>query len=290
MLAERRPIFSFEFFPPDDDEGTERLFRVIERLRADCHPDFVSVTCRNNSRMRTLDLVVRIRTELGLEPMAHFTCAGATRADMHAVLDTLRDAGIDNVLALRGDAVQGADGLVTTGEGLNHGSDLVELIANGYDFCVGGAAYADPHSEATSPEDDLRYARLKVDNGACFLITNMFFNNAQYFDFVARARQAGITVPIIPGIMPITSLNRMDADSSTFFGVGIPPSLRDALVRRADDAEAVVQLGSAFASLQCAELLAGGAPGIHFYTLNRSPATRTILAALLASKPWERPG
>lgn len=290
MLDRGRPIFSFEFFPPDSDEGTERLFRVIERLRTDCHPDFVSVTCRNHSRDRTLELVKRIQHDLGIDAMAHFTCAGATRVEMHRVLADLEQTGIENVLALRGDPVTGGEVVAASGEGLDHGSDLVELIRDRYAFCVGGACYPETHSEATSPEDDLRFTRLKEENGASFLITTMFFDNAAYFDFVARARGAGVTVPIIPGIMPVTSLNRLDVASSTFFGVTIPRSLCDALARRADDPDAVVQLGAAYATLQASELLAAGVPGVHLYTLNRSPATRAVLAALLAARPWERPG
>ena len=289
MLADRRePVFSFEFFPPDDDAATERLFRVIARLQSDAHPNFVSVTCRNNSRLRTLELVKRIHSELDLEPMAHFTCAGATRKEMHRVLEDLRDSGIQNVLALRGDAVAGSDGPVTGGEDLAHGSDLVRLISDGYDFCIGAATYPDPHAEAETPDADVGYSKLKVDGGASFLITNMFFDNGRYFDHVARLRALGVTAPVIPGIMPITSLNRLDAETSTFFGIRLPQALTDALVRRADDADAIVQLGASYATLQCSELLAAGAPGIHFYTLNRSPATRAILAALLAARPWER--
>lgn len=289
MLADRRePVFSFEFFPPDNDEATERLFRVIEKLQIDLRPNFVSVTCRNNSRLRTLELVKRIRSELALEPMAHFTCAGATRKEMHRVLEDLHTSGIHNVLALRGDAVQGENGLVTSGEDLAHGSDLVRLISESYDFCIGAATYPDIHAEAVSEDDDLRYSKLKVDGGASFLITNVFFDNTKYFDHVAQLRALGVTAPVIPGVMPITSLNRLSAEDSTFFGIRLPRSLTDALVRRADDPDAIVQLGAAYATLQCSELLAAGAPGVHFYTLNRSPATRAILAALLAARPWER--
>ena len=161
------------------------------------------------------------------------------------------------------------------------------MIRSEYDLCIGGACYPEGHPESPSLEEDLRATVTKVDSGVQFLITQMFFDNRVYFDFVGRARDAGIEVPITPGIMPITSLNRL-ADGE-LFGAAVPPALLDALQRRIEDPDAVVELGVAWATLQCAELLAGGAPGIHFYTLNRSPATRAILTALLVSRPWERP-
>jgi methylenetetrahydrofolate reductase (NADH) len=288
LLAQRRPVFSFEFFPPDDDEATERLFATIASLREDCQPDFVSVTCRNHSRDRTLILVERIKRELGIEPMAHFTCAGASRDDLHRVLGTLTEHGIDNVLALRGDPPKGSDTFVAVEGGLEHATDLAEMIRDSYDLCTGAACYPETHTESASDEEDMEHTVRKVDAGATFLITQLFFDNRAYFAFVARARAAGITVPIIPGIMPITSVKQLSRFSSKLFGAHIPTALADALERRAGDPDAIVQLGAAYATLQCAELLAAGAPGIHFYTLNRSPATRAILAALLAARPWER--
>jgi methylenetetrahydrofolate reductase (NADPH) len=290
MLAERGPVFSFEFFPPQTDEGEETLFRAIAELR-ELQPSFVSVTQRRGStRTRTLELVVRIRRELGLEPMAHFTCADATVDELHAVLRRLRDEGLDNVLALRGDPPSTDGSFVAAAGGLSHSSELLALITANYDFCVGGACYPESHSESTSPEADLQQTRLKVDSGACFLITQLFFDNRAYFDFVARARRAGIDVPIIPGIMPITRATQVDRFESKMFGAHIPEALCDAVLRRKDEPEAVMQLGVAWSTLQCAELLAGGAPGVHFYTLNRSPATRAILSALQAARPWERAG
>jgi methylenetetrahydrofolate reductase (NADH) len=287
MLAGRPPVFSFEFFPPDTDTGTEALFRTIAELR-ELQPAFVSVTCRNHSRTRTLELVCRIRNDIGLEPMAHYTCAGATLEELHTTLRALQEAGIDNVLALRGDPPRGETAFRPVEGGLGHGSDLAAMIRRHYDFCVGGACYPEGHTESASREEDIRHTVRKVESGVDFLITQLFFDNAAYVDFLARARAAGITVPIIPGIMPITSVRQISRFESSFFGARLPERLREALLRRPDDAEAVVQLGIAWATLQCAELLAGGAPGIHFYTLNRSPATRTILSALLAARPWER--
>jgi methylenetetrahydrofolate reductase (NADPH) len=287
MLGRGEPVFSFEFFPPDTEAGTETLFRTIGELR-ELEPAFVSVTCRNHSRTRTLELVCRIRNDIGLEPMAHYTCAGATREELHATLRALRDAGIDNVLALRGDPPRGETGFRSVEGGLDHGCELAAMIRRDYDFCIGGACYPEGHTESASPDEDLRHTVLKVESGVDFLITQLFFDNAAYVDFVARARHAGVSVPITPGIMPITSVRQLSRFEGSLFGARVPERLREALLRRRDDADAVVQLGVAWATLQCAELLAGGAPGIHFYTLNRSPATRAILSALLAAQPWRR--
>jgi methylenetetrahydrofolate reductase (NADPH) len=287
LEAAERPIFSFEFMPPDNAEGEERLFQTIAQLR-ELEPSFVSVTCRNHSRARTLALVQRIRTETGLEPMAHYTCAGATRAELRDMLRGLHEAGLENVLALRGDPPKGSDTFEATPGGFAHATDLVTMIRDGYDFCIGGACYPEVHPESPSADDDLRHTVEKVNGGVSFLITQMFFDNRHYFDFVARARAAGITVPIIPGIWPITSIARLSRQDGTMFGARVPKRLLDDLVQREPDPQALAQLGTAYTALQCAELLAAGAPGIHFYTLNRSPATRAILSALLSARPWER--
>jgi methylenetetrahydrofolate reductase (NADPH) len=287
LLAGDGPVFSFEFFPPETPEGEERLFQAIAQLR-ELRPTFVSVTCRNHSRARTLEVVTRIRTEFGVEPMAHYTCAGATREELHETLRGLRDAGVDNVLALRGDPPKGMERFEATPGGFAHASDLAAMIRDEYDFCIGGACYPEGHLESVSLEQDMADTVVKVASGASFLITQMFFENHHYFDFVSRARAAGITVPIIPGIMPVTSLGRLSRERGTLFGAQVPASLLAELERQRDEPEAIVALGTAYATLQCAELLAGGAPGVHFYTLNRVPSTRAILSALLAARPWER--
>lgn len=288
ILPGPRPVFSFEFFPPRSDQGERQLFTTIAQLR-ELEPAFVSVTygAGGSTRTRTLDLVLRIRSETDIEPVAHFTCVGATVDEVRANIDTMRDAGIDNIIALRGDPPEGEDRFVPVDGGLRHGSELIQLIHDHYDFCIGAACYPEKHVDSTSHEDDFRHAKLKEDSGASFLITNLFFDNNAYFDFVARARAAGVTVPIIPGIMPVTNVAQIQRFTSKI-GATIPAALLEALRSRADDPDAVLQLGVAWATLQCAELLAGGAPGIHFFTLNRSSATRAILSALHAARPWER--
>jgi methylenetetrahydrofolate reductase (NADPH) len=288
LEGRRQPVFSFEFFPPKTDDGVRQLFEAISHLR-ELEPTFVSVTygAGGSVRTRTVDLVTRIRRELDIEPVAHLTCVDATVDDLCGILDALRDAGIDNVLALRGDPPEGDERFVATAGGLAHGNELMELITADYRFCVGGACYPEKHPESADADEDVRAAKRKAEAGASYLITNLFFDNRMYFDFVARARVAGVTVPIIPGIMPVTNVGQIRRFTLKI-GATIPEPLLDALRTRENDPEAVLQLGVAWATLQCAELLAGGAPGVHFYTMNRSPATRAILSALRAARPWDR--
>jgi methylenetetrahydrofolate reductase (NADPH) len=289
IIAEREePVFSFEFFPPKDEAGEQRLFAALEELR-ELEPAFVSVTwgAGGSTRQKTLEIVSRIRANHGLEAMAHFTCVGATVDDLHSALAQMREAGLDNVLALRGDPPRGETAFVRTEGGLGYSSELVELVSGSYDFCIVGACYPEVHQEAVDAETDLANVKRKVDAGARVLITQLFFDNADYFSFVDRAREAGIEVPIVPGIMPITSATQIQRITA-MCGAHIPDALQQALQRRAEDADAVAELGVAYATLQCAELLRRGAPGIHFYTLNRSPATRAILSALRLTRPWDR--
>ncbi|HEY4279056.1 MAG TPA: methylenetetrahydrofolate reductase [NAD(P)H] [Conexibacter sp.] len=286
----QEPIFSFEFFPPRSPRGEENLARALRELRS-MEPDYVSVTygAGGSTRERTVDVVLQIKQELGLEAMAHLTCVNATVDELRTVLDRLRDAGVENVLALRGDPAHGQDRWTKTDGGLEFSRELVELLHDEYDFSVGGAAFPETHIHATSADDDLRFLKEKVDAGARFLITQMFFDNRFYFEFVERARAIGIDVPIIPGVMPILSLDGIKR-MSELSAAHLPPELDRELEARRGNDEAVADLGVAYATLQCAELLAGGAPGIHFVTLNRSPATRAILSALRLTRPWEGHG
>jgi methylenetetrahydrofolate reductase (NADPH) len=284
---EDRPIFSFEFFPPKTAQGEDNLFRALQEL-GPMEPDYVSVTygAGGSTREKTLEIVSRIKADFGLEAMAHFTCVNATTDELRRTLDQMREAGLENVLALRGDPPDGAERWTKTEGGLEFSRELVELIRGGYPFSIGAACFPETHIHATSAEDDLYYLKEKVDAGAQFLITQLFFDNALYFDFVRRARDIGIEVPIVPGIMPITNVKQLERMTS-LCGATIPSRLRRELVSRSDQPDAVGDFGVAYATMQCAELLRGGAPGIHFYTLNRSPATRAILSALKLLRPWE---
>ena len=239
-----------------------------------------------STRGKTIEIVKRIREQYGLEAMAHFTCVGATVAELRATLDEMQSAGIDNVLALRGDPPAGQEQWRKTEGGLEYSRELVELIAADYPFAIGGACFPETHIHAVSPEEDLEHLAEKVAAGVRFLITQLFFDNDLYFDFVQRARAAGVNVPIIPGVMPITQVGQVER-MAKLCGASIPDGLRRELHARGEDPEAVLDFGVAYATLQCAELLAAGAPGIHFITLNRSPAARAILSALKLSRPWE---
>jgi methylenetetrahydrofolate reductase (NADPH) len=288
ILTGDGPAFSFEFFPPRTPQGEQNLYRALSELRV-LEPAFVSVTygAGGSTREKTLEIVKRIKDEWGLEAMAHFTCVGANVSELRGTLDEMRAAGIENVLALRGDPPAGEQDWTKTDGGLEYSRELVELINADYPFAIGAACFPETHIHATSPEDDLRHLAEKVGAGVDFLITQLFFDNAYYFDFVSRARAAGITVPIIPGIMPITRVGQIER-MAEMCGSAIPDPLRGELHARGEDLEAVLDFGVAYATLQCSELLAAGAPGIHFYTLNRSPATRAILSALKLARPWEK--
>ena len=287
LAAQERPLFSFEFFPPKTPEGETNLHRALRELEP-LAPDYVSVTygAGGTTRETTIDIVTTLKEQFGIEAMAHFTCVNATRDDLRGTLDRMRDAGVENVLALRGDPPKGQERWTPTEGGLEFSRELVELIRAEYpEFVVGGAAFPETHIHATSPEDDIRFLKAKVDAGMQFLITQLFFDNAHYFDFVERAREAGVTVPIIPGVMPITSFEGVKR-MTTLSAAELPEGLERELELRQDDPEAIAELGVSYATLQCADLLAGGAPGIHFITLNRSPATRAILSALRLMQPW----
>ena len=284
------PVFSFEFFPPKTPDGEANFFRALEEL-ARMRPDFVSVTygAGGSTRDKTIEMVTRIRDEFDLEAMAHFTCVAATENDLRRTLDELQRRKVENVLALRGDPPQGQEEWTKTEGGLEYSRELVDLIDRDYDFSIGAACFPETHIHATDAESDLRYLKEKVDAGVRFLITQLFFDNAYYDDFVARARDIGIDVPIVAGIMPVTNVKQIQRFTA-MCGSAIPDALQEQLEARADDPQAVTEFGVAYATLQCAELLAKGAPGVHFYTLNRSPATRAILSALRLMRPWERAG
>ncbi len=292
FAAERgEPVFSFEFFPPKNDAGVEALFETIRALRP-LGPAYVSVTwgAGGSTRGRTLEMVTRIKRETEIEAMAHVTCVGASRKELEELLAVICDAGITNVLALRGDPPRGQREFIPHPEGLAHASDLVQLAREvsekrGVRLCIGGACYPEGHLETRELARDLKHCKIKVDAGAEFLISQLFYENRHYFDFVGRARAAGIEVPILPGIMPVTNVEQIQR-ITTMSGAHVPAGLSAALRARKDDPEAALQLGVAYAALQCADLLRKGAPGIHFYTLNRSSATRAILAALRAQEPW----
>jgi len=287
------PVFSFEFFPPKTDEGVKALFQTVEALRP-LAPAYVSVTygAGGSTSARSVDLVKRLKAESEVEAMAHVTCVGASREEIAAVLDEFAAAGVQNVLALRGDAPRGAERFEPHPRGFAHASELVAFIRSRperWRFCIGAACYPEGHVETRDLARDLAHLKGKVEAGVDFLVTQLFFENAHYQRFVERARAAGIAVPILPGIMPFTNVEQVERFTA-MCGATIPPRLQAAMAVRRDDPDAARELGVAHATLQCADLLRRGAPGVHFYTLNRSPSTRAILAALRASEPWGERG
>lgn len=285
-LATQRPFFSFEFFPPRTDEAHRHLLETAATLRS-LRPAFVSVTygAMGTTRARTIEISKQIQSEIGLNVMAHLTCVGSSRAELRAVLNDLEAAGIENVLGLRGDPPKDASKFQPEPGGFSHADELIAMVERNYHFCLGAACYPEKHIEASSLEDDLYFAKRKVDAGASFLITQLFFDNDKYFEFVDRAHQTGIDVPIIPGVMPITNYEQIQRFTA-MCGATIPPKLLAELETRREESKAVEELGVAYATLQCTDLLRRGAPGIHFYTLNKSPATRAIVSALLAATAW----
>lgn len=289
LLSGDRPLFSVEFFPPRTEEGVDQLFETIDALRP-LEPDFVSVTygAGGSTREGTAEYSARIRAENDFEVMAHLSCVGETRDGLRAMLDRFAEAGIDNVLALRGDPPRGETEFTVPEGGLANAAELAAFIRDeGYDFDIGGTCFPEDHPDMISPEADLEYLKLKVESGCSFLITQLFFDNAVYWDFVDRVRSAGIDVPIIPGVIPIASFAQV-ARICKLCDASIPAELASSMESLGGDTEAEGLLGVAYAARQCEELLAGGAPGIHFIALNRAPGTRAVLSALKASRPWER--
>ncbi len=284
LFEAAEPVFSFEFFPPASDRGREDLLATIAELQP-LQPGFVSVTygAGGSTRDRSVELVSHIKNRVGLETMAHLTCAGSSRRELRSVLDQLEAAGIDNVIALRGDPPAGSDAFVPHPEGPAHASDLVAMIVEEQrPFCLAVACYPEVHKEAADAREDLDFLALKLNAGASFAITQLFFDNRFYFDFVARATAAGIEAPIVPGIMPITNVAQIERFTK-MCGASIPEELWAELEAQREDADAVARIGIEHAGRQCRELLAAGVPGIHFYTLNRSRSTRDILTNLRAS-------
>ncbi|MEM6673954.1 MAG: methylenetetrahydrofolate reductase [NAD(P)H] [Planctomycetota bacterium] len=275
------PVFSFEFFPPKTDQGAENLMKTAADLKASVEPDFISVTygAGGSTRERTHQVVTRIQDELEITGLAHLTCVGANATEIGETVDRLERSGVRNILALRGDPPAGADSFEVTEGGFANATDLIAFLTENHEVCVGAACYPEAHPEATSAGDDLKFAKMKQDLGACFLTTQLFFDCGLYWSFVEKARAAGVTIPIVPGIMPVTNVAQIERFTK-MCGASLPEELLDRLRPVQDDPGAVMASGIEYAITQCRELLDRGAPGIHFYTLNKSHATRSVLAAL----------
>ena len=280
----QKPTISFEFFPPKTEEGEKKLFQTVTDLKR-LMPSFVSVTygAMGNTQANTLRIVEEIKHKIGLEVAAHLTCVAHSRREIERILTKLQAKGIENIVALRGDPPQGETEFIAPPDGFHYASELVRFIrqhpALGKAFDLSVAGYPEGHPECRDKQKDLEHLKLKVDQGADAVVTQLFFNNRYYFDFVERARKIGIKVPIVPGIMPVTHGPQIEK-FSRMCGAEIPSEIREAIARFGEDQSSIVKFGIEYATRQCEELLRGGAPGLHFYTLNQSLATRQIYANL----------
>lgn len=279
-IAAHRPTLSFEFFPPRDDVGFWDLYKTILSLKQ-LEPTYVSVTygAGGSTRKKTVDLVTRIKADTNIEPVAHLTCVGATQREIADVADALWSANVRNILALRGDPPAGDAYFVQPEGGFAHAADLVAFLKQRHDFCIAGACHPEKHPEAPDVATDLTHLKAKVDAGCSYLVTQLFFDNNDFYRFREQAEKQGIRVPIIAGIMPILSVKQIKRFTQ-MCGACIPADLLANIEGVEDDAEAVRQVGTVHALKQCEDLIAQNVAGLHFYTLNRSTATRAIMQQL----------
>ena len=278
-----KPVISFEIFPPKaetSEELNQKILALFDELKilAEYNPAFISVTygAGGSTRETTLDIVTRVKKELKLPPMPHFTCVGSSREFILEYLKKIEQAGIENILALRGDPPKGETCFVKPENGFGYANELVCFIKENTDLGVAVAAYPECHTECCSLDADIENFKRKVDCGADVAITQLFYNNKCYFDFVEKAVNKGIKIPIIPGILPITSYSQMER-TAMLSGCLLPKDFKNKLDKNKDDKEAVRQIGIEFAIQQCNELLANDVPGIHFYPLNKAFAVKTVL-------------
>lgn len=279
-------IFSFEFFPPKTPKGEEQLENTLEAL-SQMNPDFVSVTygAGGSTREKTEQIVLNISSKYGIEVMPHLTCVGHSHEDIKNMLKKYQDNGITNILALRGDLPrEDSEWQLIKGEP-EHAIDIINIAQDVGGFTVGVAGFPEKHPEAISLDQDINFLKSKVNAGADFIITQLFFDNKLYFDYVAKARRSGITIPIIPGIMPITKVDQLKRFHE-ITGCSIPEKFETSL-KRESDPKYIEEIGLAYCAAQCADLLSKGAPGIHMYTLNQSRSCTTIRAALQTLGYWD---
>ena len=280
----QKHTFSFEFFPPKTDEGEAKLYETVRHLK-ELKPSFVSVTygAMGTTRDNTIRIVERIKSDIRIEAAAHLTCVGHTKDDIEAVLAELHERGVENIVALRGDPPKGETEFRPVPNGFRYGAELVHFIRKhpkyGKAFSLAVAGYPEGHIECKDKVKDLEHLKRKVDEGADVVVTQLFFNHRDFFDFVGRCRKIGIQIPIVPGIMPVTHGPQIQRFAS-MCGAAIPKVMQDAIIKFGDDQPSVEAFGIEYATEQCQELVKAGVPGIHFYTLNKSHATERILRNL----------
>jgi methylenetetrahydrofolate reductase (NADPH) len=280
VLSRGQPTISFEFFPPKNETGFQQLYKTIDELHP-LKPTYVSVTygAGGSTRAKTVELVSKIQNELKIRSMAHLTCVGHTADELGGILDELWQQGIVNVLALRGDPPQGQSTFVKTEGGFANADELVAFARGRHEFCIGVAGYPEGHPQCINFTRDLEYLKRKVDNGGCFVITQLFFDNGDFYRFRDHARAMGIKVPILAGIMPIGNVAQIKRFVS-MCGAKIPHRLLLKLEAVEGDPEEVYRTGIEYATMQCRDLLFNDVDGLHFYTLNKSKATVDICRQL----------
>jgi methylenetetrahydrofolate reductase (NADPH) len=284
-LLEKQRTFSFEFFPPKTEKSSEELFRTIQEL-IPLEPSFVTITygAGGTTRQLTQDLVLRLKNETRFTVVAHLTCVNHSKKEIREILDKYHESGIQNVMALRGDPPGGQLEFIPHDEGFRYAADLVGFIKKNYpDMCIGVAGFPEGHPETPNRLLEIEYLKAKVDQGADFITTQLFFDNREYYDFCERCELAGINIPVLPGIMPIVSRKAMDRMAALALGTKYPARLLKALARTEDD-EHFAKVGTYWATQQVFDLLDKGVRGVHFYTLNRSRTTLQIYDSLGVTK------
>jgi methylenetetrahydrofolate reductase (NADPH) len=283
LFAQRRPLRSIEFFPPKDDPGVEALRQTATALKS-ISPDFVSVTygAGGSTRQRTAQVSGILKSEFGYTVMPHLTCVGHSRRELEDIADRIYADGFRNIMALRGDPPKGSAEFKAAADGLRYANELVTLLKTRHpDFCLGVGGYPEKHPEAATPQADLDNLKRKVDAGAAFVTTQLFLENDAYFRFVERCRKAAISVPIVPGIMPVLSLKQIQRFSA-MCGTSLPATLQKRLQAAGENAEIVEAVGIDWALAQIRDLLGKGAPGYHLYILNRAKSALAMAAGLAA--------
>lgn len=277
-LRDDRIHISFEVFPPKTDAGVDSVMDTTAKI-AGLNPSYISVTygAGGGTSKNTAKIATYIRNELGVESLAHLTCASSTKAEVHQLIENLKQLGIENILALRGDIPEGMT--FPTEDRYRYAYELVEAIRERGDFCIGAACYPEGHVENEHKEDDIRYLKQKVDSGVDFLTTQMFFDNDIHYNFLYRIREAGITIPVLPGIMPITTASQMKR-SQKLSGTVFPRRFLSLLDRFGDNPEAMKQAGIAYATDQIIDLLANGIKNIHIYSMNKPDVAAKIMENL----------
>lgn len=281
ILEKKKHTFSFEYFPPKTEKGIVKQEKVIESLD-ELNPDFVSVTfgAGGSSKEGSYELAKKLQEKTDSEVLAYLTCYGLSQKEIHNVLSSYQDLGIENILAIRGDIPEDMDSSQIPGDSFSYAYELVNLIKNNYDMCVGVAGYPEGHVEAPSKEKDIEYLKYKVDQGADYVIAQFFYDNDDFFDFLERCHKAGINVPILAGVMPVYSL-RMLYMLTEDCGAAIPEKLKKGLSEiPEDDTEALVEFGIEYAAEQCEELLQEGVRGLHIYTMNKSESALGLVRNL----------